>query len=173
VGHKLTNASEAFLTKMSLLRDGIERELADEFVVLKFLGLVGGTSFDVFEQDINVNVATCDLMLAIIDEDSSGLGFEIATALSRYGKPILLVQHASVPHVSRLILGAAEHNAGNMRHVIVNDQSDIIRAIREAVVWFNLYERRAARSGFDPGCEQAWAFDPNHGEPPKVDPTSA
>jgi hypothetical protein len=173
VGHKLTNASEALLTKMSLLRDGIERELADEFVILKFLGLVGGTSFDVFQQDINVNVATCDLMLAIIDEDSSGLGFEIATALSRYGKPILLIQHSNVPHVSRLIIGAAEHNQGNMLHVIVNDQSDIIRAIRESVNWFSLYARRAARAGFDPGCEQAWAFDPNHGEPPRVDATGA
>lgn len=173
VGHKLTNASEAFLTKMSLLRDGIEHELADEFVVLKFLGLVGGTSFDVFEQDINVNVATCDLMLAIIDEESSGLGFEIATALSRYGKPILLIQHSSVPHVSRLILGAAEHNSGNMRYVMVNNRSDIIRAIRDSVSWFGLRARRAARAGFDPGCEHAWAFDPSHGESPKVDPTSA
>jgi hypothetical protein len=173
VGHKLTNGSEAFLTKMSLLRDGIERELAEGFVILKFLGLVGGTSFDVFEQDINVNVATCDLMVAIIDEESTGLGLEMGLALSRYGKPILLIQHSSVLHVSRLVLGAAEHNKGNMIHVIVNDQSDIIKAIRDSVGWFGLYARRAARAGFDPGCEQAWAFDPNHGEPPKVDPTSA
>jgi hypothetical protein len=173
VGHKLTNANRAFLTKMSILRDGIEHELAGEFVVLKFLGLVGGTSFDVFQRDIIVNVATCDLMVAIIDEESTGLGLEIGLALSRYGKPILLIQHSSVPHVSRLVLGAAAHHVEDMVHVIVNDQSDIIKAIRDSVGWFALHARRAARAGFDPSCEQAWAFDPNHGEPPKVDPTSA
>lgn len=173
VGHKLTNAGEDFLEKMSLLRDGIERELAGEFVVLKFLGLVGGTPFDVFQQDINVNVATCDLMVAIVDEESTGLGLEIGLALSRFGKPILLIQHSNVPRVSRLVLGAAEHNSGNMLHVIVNDRLDIIKAIRDSVGWFGLYARRAARAGFDPGCEEAWAFDPNHGERPKVGPTSA
>jgi hypothetical protein len=164
VGHKLTNAGEHFLTKMDLIHQEIERELSCEFEVLRFLGF-GGTPFDVFQQDINVNVASCDMFVAVIDGESTGLGYEMGVAQSR-GKPILVIQHR-VSHVSRLIIGAVQHNSSTMRHVVVDGPADVVGAIRDSIGWFGLHARRQALMASDHGPESehgdALVFHPGQG----------
>lgn len=101
VGCALTDAPQDF-------KDGVEaakEELGADWQVLKFLGLVGGTSADVYRQDIG-NVDTCDAFLAITDYPSTGLGMEIGRA-AETGTPTLLVAHADA-RVTRMVLGAAE-----------------------------------------------------------------
>jgi len=72
---------------------------------LKFIGLVDGTSADVYDTDLG-NVEECDAFLAITDYSSTGLGMEIRRA-AELGRPTLLTAQTD-KRVTRMVLGAAE-----------------------------------------------------------------
>lgn len=100
VGCALQSSSEWYVEQIR----GIREELAEHFEVLKFLFPHPGTDRDVYKLDIQNHVAGCDLMAAFLDFPSTGLGYEMATAIEVRDKPVLaLVYKDSTP--SRLIAG--------------------------------------------------------------------
>lgn len=103
VGCGLTLAPQGFKDQVEELKT----ELGRDWHVLEFLGLVAGTAADVYQRDIVENVGSCDAFVAIADEPSIGLGYELAIAVERQHKPVLATAHVS-SKVTRMLLGAAE-----------------------------------------------------------------
>lgn len=102
VGCSLTGAPEEFVERIELLKDTLKKD----YDVADFVGLVAGSSEDVYNWDIKRCVADCDLMVGVCDIPSIGLGWELSTA-TQLGKKVLAVaQEGSL--VTRLVLGAAE-----------------------------------------------------------------
>jgi len=101
VGCALTEAPEAFTEAVEELKGNL---IAD-WHVLQFLGLVDGTSGDVYSHDI-AKVDECDAFLAITSYPSIGLGLELGRA-REVSKPTLMTQEVNT-RVTRMILGAAE-----------------------------------------------------------------
>jgi nucleoside 2-deoxyribosyltransferase len=102
VGCGLTHAPEKFKAEV----EATKAQLAQDWDVMEFLGLTAGTDKDVFEQDIIKNVRRCDAFVAICDEPSTGLGYELAEANMR-GVPVLATAHETT-RVTRLVTGATE-----------------------------------------------------------------
>jgi hypothetical protein len=107
VGCSLTHASEEFKQAVEELKTELRQA---GYEVFDFVGLINGTSKDVYEWDIGHCVAECDALIGICDFPSIGLGWEMNEAL-RLGKPVLAVAHKDA-QVTRLVLGAAEVEAG-------------------------------------------------------------
>ena len=103
VGCSLTTAPEEFKSAVERLK-GVLREQG--YGVFDFVGLVNGTPKDVYEYDIGHCVQNCDAFIAICDEPSLGLGWELGRATD-LGKPVLAVAHRD-SKITRLVLGAAE-----------------------------------------------------------------
>ena len=100
VGCGLTQAPEDFKQKVAELKERFEN--IPSVHVLKFLGLVDGDNHDVYVHDIINCVGECDLMVAICDEPSTGLGWEMCEQTKR-GKPLLAFGHADLK-ITRLVL---------------------------------------------------------------------
>lgn len=100
VGCALTHAPESF----KLAVEELKKKLGEVpgVQVLQFLGLVDGTSRDVYIHDIIECVGMCDIMFAICDYASIGLGWEMATQVGR-GKRLLAFGHREAK-ITRLIL---------------------------------------------------------------------
>jgi hypothetical protein len=103
VGCGLTLAPKEFKERVEELKTALGRD----WHVLEFLGLVAGTAADVYQRDIVENVGSCDAFVAIADEPSIGLGYELAIAVEQHRKPVLATAHVS-SRVTRMLLGAAE-----------------------------------------------------------------
>lgn len=99
VGCSLTHASEAFKGEVSRLK----AELKKSCIVLEFLGLSDGTCRDVWNHDIKNCVMQCDLLIAVCDHASTGLGVEIGVQTMCRKGPTLAVAHRDAV-VTRLIL---------------------------------------------------------------------
>lgn len=99
VGCALKHAPEDFKEKVQ----GLIRELEKNprYEILKFLGK--GDPSDIFRRDILECVANADVLLAIVDLPSTGLGFEMGVLWSS-GRPLLAVAHNDAV-VSGLVLG--------------------------------------------------------------------
>lgn len=127
VGCSLSKASKEFVDSVERLKTALAE---DGFEVLDFLGLTKGTPKDVYEWDIVRNVRTCDVFIAICDEPSTGLGYELCEAV-RVKKPVLAVAHQDT-FVTRLVIGAseAEPNLTFARYTdIVTDVPKLLKEI--------------------------------------------
>lgn len=82
---------------------------AKGFEVLEFIGWGDHPASEVYEHDIVNCVSTCDAILAICDHPSTGLGYELATAIEKRGIPVLAVAHQDA-HVSKVVLGISKPN---------------------------------------------------------------
>jgi len=100
VGCALKHAPKAFVDEVLALRAELEKY--PRFTVLKFLGR--GEPRDIYIRDIKECIAQADVMLAVADLPSTGLGYEMATHYEKNGRPLLIVAHPSAD-VSGLILG--------------------------------------------------------------------
>lgn len=100
IGCSLTQAPAGFAEAVQELKSQLSRT----YEVLDFLGLTKGTPTDVYHWDISRNIATCDLFVAICDHPAIGLGYELATAVEKYGKPVLAVAQADT-RVTRIVMG--------------------------------------------------------------------
>ncbi|MDE2399552.1 MAG: hypothetical protein KGL67_00880 [Patescibacteria group bacterium] len=100
VGCGLTHASEEFKANVEELKEKFAN--IPGIQLLKFLGLADGTAHDVYVHDIINCVHKCNIMVAICDEPSIGLGWEMAVQSSR-GKPLLAFGHDK-SKITRLIL---------------------------------------------------------------------
>jgi hypothetical protein len=82
----------------------VKDKLRDHFEILDFLGTASGSPKDTYRQDIVRCVKRADYMVAFCDYPSTGLGYEMATALELRGIPVLALAHKK-SNVSRLVLG--------------------------------------------------------------------
>jgi nucleoside 2-deoxyribosyltransferase len=138
VGFSLTWASREFSAKVENLKAVLRQK---GYHVLDFFDPVGGTPREVYEWDIGHCVSSCDVFLAICDEASTGLGWELAEAV-KLRKPTLAVAHVN-SKVTRLVLGAADTES-NLQFEVYEDLvkdippvvdktfADLRRATREA-----------------------------------------
>ncbi len=114
VGCALTEAPPEFRDEVAELKALLKAQKnasgTPSFEVLEFLGLVEGTPEDVYRTDILEGIGSCDLMLAVCDYPSIGLGYEIAVMVEKrsIGKrmppPVLAVAKEG-KRVTRLMLG--------------------------------------------------------------------
>ena len=123
VGCALTHASEEF-------KQGVESlkiELRKDFEVLEFLGLVAGTAQDVYQWDIHNCVEKCDILVAITDHPSLGLGYEMATAVEKLRKPTLALAHTDAK-IGRIILGIEQPHYRFERYNSLQDIPALVKA---------------------------------------------
>ena len=105
VGCSLTYATKEFMEDVANLK----AKLLKKYEIMEFIGLVAGTSTDVYRWDIHECVGKCDLLVAICDSPSIGLGYELGVAVEKHGKPVLAVAHED-SKVTRLVLGIDHPN---------------------------------------------------------------
>ncbi|MCY4010570.1 MAG: hypothetical protein OXF30_00665 [Candidatus Saccharibacteria bacterium] len=103
VGCGLTYAPESFKENVASVKETLRERNYD---VLEFTGEQIATPSEVYIQDIQNCVKTCEVMLAIVDYPSLGLGWEMAVA-NTLKTPTLAIAQVNTT-VSRLVLGAAE-----------------------------------------------------------------
>ncbi len=130
VGCALTHASDDFKKKVEELK---ERFRGVPMVsVLDFMGVIGGTAREVYVHDIINCVGQCDIMVAICDHPSTGLGWKMATQVGR-GKPLLAFGHLN-SKITHLIL---DPGLPNYRFYRYQTFEEILRIVEEMVkeVW--------------------------------------
>lgn len=98
VACSLTHASPEFIAEVEVFK----KKLKSFCNVLRFLGLIKGSPYDVYRQDIHECVRKSDLVVAICDLPSIGLGYEIGTQIEARGMPCLAIAHEK-SHVTRFI----------------------------------------------------------------------
>lgn len=81
----------------------IRESLQGHFRILEFCSADTPPS-EIYHQDIHESVAKADLMLAMCDKTSLGLGYEMGARIETYRKPLLALAHEESP-VSSLIRG--------------------------------------------------------------------
>lgn len=105
IGCALTHATEEFKQNVQSLKI----RLKEVVHVFEFVGLVNGEPRDVYNHDIKVCVCGCDLFVAICDEASIGLGYELAVQVEHRKMPALAVAHLD-SKITRLVLGVDQPN---------------------------------------------------------------
>lgn len=88
VACSLTGASEKSRLEVEDLKSEL-RQMGIE--VLDFVVSKKATDVEIYNNDIHHCVATCDMVLAVANLRSTGMGMEIGIAIGRYGRPVLAV----------------------------------------------------------------------------------
>lgn len=127
VGCSLTHAPEEFKMQVEELKQRLRGLLGVE--VLDFLGVVGGTPHDVYVHDILNCVCKSDVMIAICDYPSTGLGWEMATQIGR-GKTLLAFGHKDST-ITRLILDPRIPGYSFNRYETLEDIFQVFRVYLE------------------------------------------
>lgn len=89
VACSLTHASPEFIAEVELFK----KELGTICNILRFLGLGGHAPYDIYKQDIQECVRKSDLVVAICDYPSIGLGYEMGTQIEGRRMPCLAIAH--------------------------------------------------------------------------------
>lgn len=122
VGCALTHASQDFRDSISIFKDWLRAN----YEVLDFTGVLDGwtiLSTDIYTHDRHC-VINSDLFIAECSYPSTGLGYEIATAIEN-NKKLLLIAHRDAL-VTRMILGIPEHKAKMVRYNNLDDIFPIV-----------------------------------------------
>lgn len=114
VGCALTEAPPEFRDDIVQLKEVLKKD----YDVLEFLGLTAGTAEDVFQRDINENVANCDLLLIVGDHASWGAAIELTFGTAIHKKPVLFVRKNR--KLTRIIPGMASFFP-NLRYEFYDD----------------------------------------------------
>ncbi len=124
VGMALTDAPKEFRNRFQTELKNQLRSLP-EIEVLDFVGLENGSEVDVYEYD-RACTESCDLMVAICDYSSLGLGMEL---VFRYhtGKPLVLFAHKD-EYVSRMVTGFTQKE--NIPYHHFDTVADIIEVVK-------------------------------------------
>ena len=125
VGCALTDASEEFKEQVEHFKHALR---AERYEVFDFVGLVNGTSLDVYNWDIKHCVKNCQALIAICDFPSIGLGYEMNEAVN-LKKPVLAIAHKD-SKVTRLVHGAAEVEP-NLRFETYLKLNDVIPLVNK------------------------------------------
>lgn len=109
VGYAVTSGSLG----LSLFVRDFKQRLREESktLVLEWIANWPADEKDMYEQDMG-NVILCTVMIAFIDEPSTGLGMEIERALREHKRILCLHKRASA--VSRLVAAAALDKPGQL-----------------------------------------------------------
>lgn len=107
VGCALTDTAPQLQAAVKALKDKLR---ALNFEVLEFLGPTAGTDKDVYRHDVLNCVAKCDIFVAVCDEASTGLGYEIGYALHKKDDTAVLGVAREGARISRLITGIPHAN---------------------------------------------------------------
>jgi len=107
-GCALTHAPEEYLALMNQVIVFI-KNYHPQVKLMEFLGTTAGTDRDVYWEDIEKNVSSCDLFLNDVSLPSLGLGFELGCSVKHYKKNTVSFIHEKIL-LTRLLLGAAEEN---------------------------------------------------------------
>jgi len=119
----LTHASPEFREEIALFKDS----LRTEFDILDFTWVVDGwvkSATEIYEHD-RWCVIDCDIFVAECSYPSTGLGYEIATAVEHH-KNILLIAREDVV-VTRMILGIPPEKAVFLRYESLEQVNAYIR----------------------------------------------
>jgi len=103
VGAALTNASGGMREFVPAFKQQLRNRTTDS-IVLRWVGMDTEVTEGFYARDLG-NVDMCDVMIAIVDEPSIGLGMELARAISE-NKPILCLAREG-NKVSRMVQAAA------------------------------------------------------------------
>jgi nucleoside 2-deoxyribosyltransferase len=123
VGCALRGSPAEFVSKVEVLK----KELEQYFEVLHFVGLNAGVSVrEIYETDIAL-AAQADVMLAMVDVPSTGLGMEVARR-HELGKPTIIAYHTS-SHPSAMVLGVAEV-AEHFSVIAYDEEQELVAAMR-------------------------------------------
>ncbi len=125
-GCALTHAPEEYRETMNRVISFI-KNYHPQVQLLEFLGTTAGSAQDVYIQDIETNVASCDLFLNDVSQTSLGLGFELSSALLYYNKPTVSFVHENI-RLTRLLLGAAECHE-NYKIISYWDEDQLVQMI--------------------------------------------
>lgn len=123
IGCSLAKSTDEFLEEIKSLK----KELRKHFEVLEFLGKIKGNPKDVFTHDISC-VKNADLFIAEVTHPSTGLGFEIATALNKNIPTLAFAKKGEV--VSRLVQGI---NYSSFSFFWYDDVEEIVNKAKEYV----------------------------------------
>jgi hypothetical protein len=118
VGCALKNAPKEFIERVFLLRSELAKD--PRYEILEFLG--PGKPEDIYRRDIHECVANADMMLAVVDQPSLGLGYEMATHCKHFKRPLLAVAHKDSV-VSGLIEGI--HGEGRFSFARYSEISEV------------------------------------------------
>ena len=113
----------------------IKEKLKNDFEILEFRSSVHDfinnthtfSPKEIYEFDIKDSVMNADVMLAICDYPSLGLGYEMATAIEKRGIPVLALAHEN-SSVSKLILGI---NHPNFHFIRYKTTEEIVQKAQE------------------------------------------
>ncbi len=104
VGCALTHASSKFKNDIYLLKHNLKSMKG--VIILEFIGLENGTATDVYNHDVHGCVKDGELIIAECSYPSTGLGWELGTAVEKHRKHVFAVARDDAK-VTRLVLGAA------------------------------------------------------------------
>jgi hypothetical protein len=131
-GCSLTHAPEDFKNEIEQFKEKLRKELGVE--VFDFLGLIAGTSEDVYNYDIHRNVEICDIFIGDCTYPSIGLGWELGTAVEKRNIPVLAIAHSSAK-VTRLVKGAECSKNPLYRFITYEHIDEILNQVYMIVQW--------------------------------------
>ncbi len=120
VGCAIAGAPKVFVDSVKEFK----RDLEQWYHILHFVGTWGvGEDSEVFNHD-TACVEDCDVMLAICDHPSTGMGMEIMLALER-SKRVIAVAHRST-QISRMVTGIPYEHFSFHRYDTFADILDLL-----------------------------------------------
>lgn len=141
VGCALTHADKYFRQNIELLKDHLKS--MEGVKVLEFMGLVDGTSIDVYEHDIHNCVEKANLFIAECSYPSTGLGWELGTAVEKYGKHVLAIAKAEAK-VTRLVIGAECKKNPNYSFQIYTSVNELVDLCVKKVEQIKNFQEKVA-----------------------------
>jgi hypothetical protein len=132
VGCGLTHAPEEFKAEVENFKDLLRT--IENVEVLCFLGVTDGTFRDVYVHDIKNCVRKCDLLIAIFDYPSTGLGWEVATQVEDRRKPAIGLGQ-TMSHITRLVLDPDNpHYQFHRYESLCQDGFELVKSKIEAMI---------------------------------------
>lgn len=124
VGCAIRNAPEGYVSTV----ESLKKKFEDDFFVLHFVGVSPtATAKEIYEIDIDC-AGRADLMLALCDFPSLGLGIELAKR-AELSKPTIIAYRTQT-NISRMVLGLAEVHS-NFQVVEYSDTEELLAIMRE------------------------------------------
>jgi hypothetical protein len=130
VGCALTHASDNFKKEIEIFKNYLRTMKGVE--VLDFFGLGENTPVGVYEHDIHNCVKEADLFIAECSYPSTGLGWEIGTAVEKYQKHVLAVARDDAK-ITRLVTGAECAKNPNFSFITYSSLPELLSNVIEKI----------------------------------------
>ncbi len=127
VGNALTNASQEYLEFINIIKKELNN--IDDIRVLEYKG-TGETPEEIARHDLE-QIKYCDILLAIRDFPSEGLGIEIAEC-SKMDKFIILANHV-LSKPSKFALGLCKIRHNKFVHLEYSNFDELIKELKKII----------------------------------------